>query len=188
MRSFEILLVKISLEVFELIEVAYLTEISPAHRTQNHAINCSLQTRLENFSFPHRIQRLTVFLLPFLYPSISCCFILVWLTLWCVAVLFVGGSQNQLLQLLYLLQHVEKLLAACSRTLFALPTLQHHGLPDDAIQVVFQAVVIPSLGLRMLHQHGGVSPVPRIEADLRRFSVDHHYLNRPTDQIQHHRF
>jgi hypothetical protein len=29
--------------------------------TQNYAINCSLQTCLENFSFPHRIQCLTIY-------------------------------------------------------------------------------------------------------------------------------
>ena len=42
-------------------------------------------------------------------------------------------------------QHVDKLLAACSQTLFALRTLRHHGLPDDAIHAVFQAVVISKL-------------------------------------------
>ena len=38
-------------------------------------------------------------------------------------------------------QHVDNLLAACAQTLFALRILRHHGLPDDAIHVVFQAAV-----------------------------------------------
>ena len=42
-------------------------------------------------------------------------------------------------------QHVDNLLAACAQTLFALRTLRHHGLPDDAIHVVFQAVVVAKL-------------------------------------------
>jgi len=46
---------------------------------------------------------------------------------------------------LSVLQHVDNLLAACSQSLFALRTLQQHGLPDDALQKVFQAVVINKL-------------------------------------------
>ena len=42
-------------------------------------------------------------------------------------------------------QHVDNLLAACAQTLFALRTLRHHGLPDDAIHVVFRAVVVAKL-------------------------------------------
>ena len=45
---------------------------SLAHRTQDFEINCSLQTWLENFSFPHRIQHQSIIItiFPFLYPFI----------------------------------------------------------------------------------------------------------------------
>jgi len=42
-------------------------------------------------------------------------------------------------------QHVDNLLVACSQSLFALRTLRQHGLPDDALHEVFQAVVINKL-------------------------------------------
>jgi len=42
-------------------------------------------------------------------------------------------------------QNVNNLIAACSQSLFALQTLRQHGLPDDAIHEVFQAVVINKL-------------------------------------------
>jgi len=42
-------------------------------------------------------------------------------------------------------QHIDNLLAACSQSLFALRTLRQHGLPDDALHEVFQAVVINNL-------------------------------------------
>jgi hypothetical protein len=42
-------------------------------------------------------------------------------------------------------QHIDNLLAACAQTLFALRTLRHHGLPEDAIHAVFQAVVVARL-------------------------------------------
>ena len=42
-------------------------------------------------------------------------------------------------------QHVDNLLAACARTLFALRTLRNHGLPTSAIHAVFQATVIAKL-------------------------------------------
>ena len=41
--------------------------------------------------------------------------------------------------------HVDELLTKCSQSLFALRTLRHHGLPQDAIQAVFQAVVVNKL-------------------------------------------
>ena len=43
------------------------------------------------------------------------------------------------------LQHVDQLLAACSQSLFALRTLRQHGLPADALHVVFQAIVANKL-------------------------------------------
>ena len=42
-------------------------------------------------------------------------------------------------------QHVDNLLAACARTLFAIRTLRNHGLPTSAIHAVFQATVIAKL-------------------------------------------
>jgi len=39
-------------------------------------------------------------------------------------------------------QHVDELLATCSQSLFAPQTLRQHGLPDDALHAVFQAIVI----------------------------------------------
>jgi len=43
-------------------------------------------------------------------------------------------------------QHVDNLLVVCSQSLFApLRTLRQHGLPDDALHEVFQAVVINKL-------------------------------------------
>src|SRR5664279_1560524 len=41
--------------------------------------------------------------------------------------------------------HVDQLLAACAQTLFALRTLRQHGLPTDALQVVFQSTVVAKL-------------------------------------------
>jgi len=42
-------------------------------------------------------------------------------------------------------QHVDELLAACSQSLFAVRTLRQHGLPDEALHAVFQAIVINRL-------------------------------------------
>jgi len=42
-------------------------------------------------------------------------------------------------------QHVDNLLAVCSQSLFALQTLRQHGLPNDALHQVFQAIVINRL-------------------------------------------
>jgi len=42
-------------------------------------------------------------------------------------------------------QHVDNLLAVCSQSLFALRTLRQHGLPNDALHQVFQAIVINRL-------------------------------------------
>jgi len=41
--------------------------------------------------------------------------------------------------------HVDNLLAVCSQSLFALQTLRQHGLPNDALHQVFQAMVINRL-------------------------------------------
>jgi len=41
--------------------------------------------------------------------------------------------------------HVEDILTKCSRTLFALKTLRSHGMPDSALQHVFQATVLAKL-------------------------------------------
>lgn len=41
--------------------------------------------------------------------------------------------------------HVDKMLAACAQTLFAMRTLRQHGLPADALHAVFQATVIGKL-------------------------------------------
>jgi len=40
---------------------------------------------------------------------------------------------------------VDELLTKCSQSLFALRTLRHHGLPPDALQAVYQAVVVNKL-------------------------------------------
>jgi len=67
-------------------------------------------------------------------------------------------------------QHVDNLLAACAQTLFALRTLRHHGLPDDAIHVVFQAVVAAKLSYASPAWWGfsSASDRGRLEAFLRR--------------------
>jgi len=41
--------------------------------------------------------------------------------------------------------HVDDLLAACAKTLFALRTLRHHGLSTAIIQDIFQATVVAKL-------------------------------------------
>ena len=41
--------------------------------------------------------------------------------------------------------HVEDVLTRCSRNLFALKTLRSHGMPDSALQHVFQATVLAKL-------------------------------------------
>jgi len=45
----------------------------------------------------------------------------------------------------FLAQHVDNLLAVCSQSLLALRTLRQHGLPNDALHQVFQAIVINRL-------------------------------------------
>jgi len=42
-------------------------------------------------------------------------------------------------------RHVNDLLSRCPQSLFALRTLRQHGLPADALQVVFQAIVLKKL-------------------------------------------
>jgi hypothetical protein len=41
--------------------------------------------------------------------------------------------------------HVDQLLAAGAQTLFALRTLRLHGLPDDALKIIFQSTVVTKL-------------------------------------------
>jgi hypothetical protein len=74
-------------------------------------------------------------------------------------------------------QDVDDLLAACVQTLFALRTLRHHGLPDDAIKAVFlQAVAVAKLSYATPAWWGFSSAADRgrIEAFLRR-SVSFNY-------------
>ena len=59
-------------------------------------------------------------------------------------------------------------LGACARTLFALHTLRHHGLPEDAIHAVYQAVIC---------QLGGDSAVQLIEVELKRSFGDRNDSN-----------
>jgi len=42
-------------------------------------------------------------------------------------------------------QHVNHLLVSCAQSLFALCTLRHHGLPTDALHIVFQTSVVTKL-------------------------------------------
>jgi len=41
--------------------------------------------------------------------------------------------------------HVNHLLVSCAQSLFALCTLRHHGLPTDALHIVFQTSVVTKL-------------------------------------------
>jgi hypothetical protein len=67
-------------------------------------------------------------------------------------------------------QHVVDLLAACAQTFFALRTLRHHGLPEDAIHTVFQAVVVAKISYASQAWWGFSSAADqgRLEAFLRR--------------------
>ena len=67
-------------------------------------------------------------------------------------------------------QRVDNLLAACAQTLFALRTLRRHGLPNDAIHSVFQAVVVAKLTYASPAWWGFSSAADRgrLEAFLRR--------------------
>ena len=42
-------------------------------------------------------------------------------------------------------KHVDELLISCAQSLFALRTLRQHGLPTEALQAVFQAIVVNKL-------------------------------------------
>jgi len=66
--------------------------------------------------------------------------------------------------------HVNDLLSRCSQSLFALRTLRQHGLPANALQVVFQAIVINKLTYASPALWGFASTDDRnrIEAFLRR--------------------
>jgi len=67
-------------------------------------------------------------------------------------------------------RHVNDLLSRCSQSLFALRTLRQHGLPADALQVVFQAIIVNKLSYASPAWRGFVSAddQKRIEALLRR--------------------
>ena len=58
-------------------------------------------------------------------------------------------------------QHVNELLTACSKLLFALRTLRQHGLPADALQLLTSYC--------MPHQHGGGALPPMTETVWRDF-------------------
>ena len=66
--------------------------------------------------------------------------------------------------------HVEDMLTKCSRTLFALKTLRSHGMPDSALQNVFQATVLAKLSYASSAWWGYTNACDRerIEAYLRR--------------------
>jgi len=63
-------------------------------------------------------------------------------------------------------KHVDELLTSCAQSLFALRTLRQHGLPTEALQAVFQAIVVNKLSYAS--PHGGVSPQRMIECVWRR--------------------
>ena len=67
-------------------------------------------------------------------------------------------------------RHINDLLSRCSQSLFALRTLRQHGLPADALQVVFQAIVINKLSYASPAWWGFASTDDqnRLEAFLRR--------------------
>ena len=67
-------------------------------------------------------------------------------------------------------QHVDNLLVSCAQSLFALRTLRHHGLPTDALQIVFQATVVSKLSFASPAWWGLTSAADRgrLEAYLRR--------------------
>jgi hypothetical protein len=67
-------------------------------------------------------------------------------------------------------QHVDKVLAACAQTLFALRTLKHHGLPTKALHVIFQATVVAKLAYAAPAWWGfaNAADKERLEAFLRR--------------------
>ena len=66
--------------------------------------------------------------------------------------------------------HVDELLTKCSQSLFALRTLRHHGLPQDAIQAVFQAVVVNKLTYATPASYGFTNAADRgrLDSFLRR--------------------
>jgi len=81
-------------------------------------------------------------------------------------------------------QHVDNLLAACAQTLFALRTLRHHVLPDEAIHAVFQAVVVVaklSYASPAWWGFSSASDRGRIEALLRRAArLNFHPVSAPS--------
>jgi hypothetical protein len=66
--------------------------------------------------------------------------------------------------------HVDNLLAACARTLFALRVLNLHGMPNSAIHVIFQATIVAKLTYASPAWYGFCSAADRdrIEVFLRR--------------------
>ena len=67
-------------------------------------------------------------------------------------------------------QHIDNVLGSCAQTLFALRTLRYHGLPEDAIYAVYQAVIVAKLSYVSPAWCGcsSVADRGRIEAFLRR--------------------
>ena len=61
-------------------------------------------------------------------------------------------------------QHVTNLLAGCAKTLFALRTLRHHGLPTATHSILFSRPLLLR-SFAMPRQLGGVSPAQPIETD-----------------------
>lgn len=66
--------------------------------------------------------------------------------------------------------HVDRLLASCAQTLFALRTLRHHGLNNSSIQAIFQATVVAKLAYAAPAWLGFAKTVDRarLEAFLKR--------------------
>ena len=67
-------------------------------------------------------------------------------------------------------QHVDDLLAASARTMFALRTLKQHGLPSRALQTVFEANVVSRISYAMPAWWGFASAADRdrLDAFIRR--------------------
>ena len=78
--------------------------------------------------------------------------------------------------------HVDHLLAACAQTLFALRTLQRHGLPTTALHTVFQATVVAKLAYASPAWWGYTNAADRrLESFLRRsVQFDHRAASAPT--------
>ena len=66
--------------------------------------------------------------------------------------------------------HVDELLTKCTQSLFVLRTLRHHGVPLDALHMVFQAVVVNKLTYATPAWYGFTTAADRgrIDSFLRR--------------------